>query len=258
MNDPVRSVGEIAGRLARNPLGIIALFIVLIYGLATSTTIYAGNLTPSERLPLTWFLVLFPVLVLLFFIHLVIHHSDKLYGPSDFRDEANYMKLKTAVLLGAAAANKQSPATDEDIGGIADSVQVAGGARPARDAEWKSRILWVDDRPENNHYERQAFEAIGLQFTLARSTDEALEKLTDSRYAAIISDMGRREGPREGYVLLDRLRSEGNGTPLFFYASSNAPEHRRETLEHGGQGNTNNPQELFDMVTRAVIQRQST
>lgn len=75
------------------------------------------------------------------------------------------MQLKTAVLLGAAAAKKQNPATDEDIGGIVDSVRVAGGARPERDAEWKSRILWVDDRPENNHYERQAFEAIGLQFT---------------------------------------------------------------------------------------------
>ena len=113
MNDPVRSLGEIAGKLARNPLGIIALFIVLIYGLATATTIYTGNLTPSERLPLTWFLVLFPVLVLLSFIHLVIHHSDKLYGPGDFRDEANFMQLKTAVLLGAAAAKKQNPATDD-------------------------------------------------------------------------------------------------------------------------------------------------
>ena len=126
MNDPVRSSGEVAGKLARNPLGIIALFIVLIYGLATATTIYTGNLSPSERLPFTWFLVLFPVLVLLFFVHLVIHHSDKLYGPGDFRDEANYMKLKTAVLLGAATAKNQNPTTDEDVAGIVDSVRVAG------------------------------------------------------------------------------------------------------------------------------------
>ena len=82
MNDPVRSFGEIANRLARNPLGIIALFILLIYGFATATTVYGDNLTTSERLPLTWFLVLFPVLVLLLFVHLVIHHSDKLYGPA--------------------------------------------------------------------------------------------------------------------------------------------------------------------------------
>jgi CheY-like chemotaxis protein len=104
---------------------------------------------------------------------------------------------------------------------------------------------------------RQAFEGVGIRFTLALSTDEALESLAQTKYAAIISDMGRREGPREGYVLLDRLRNQGDRTPLFFYASSNAPEHKRETHEHGGQGCTNNPHELFEMVTRAVIGRQT-
>jgi hypothetical protein len=33
MNDSVKSFGETAKGLARNPLGIIALFIVLVYGL---------------------------------------------------------------------------------------------------------------------------------------------------------------------------------------------------------------------------------
>ena len=92
----------------------------------------------------------------------------------------------------------------------------------------------MDDRPENNTHERKAFEAMGLTFTLALSTSEAFERLAQSRYAAIVSDMGRREGPREGYVLLDRLRKEGDRTPLFFYAASNAPEHKRQTIEHGG------------------------
>ena len=101
--------------------------------------------------------------------------------------------------------------------------------------------------------ERQAFEAIGLRFTLALSTDEAFERLEKQMFAAIISDMGRKEGPREGYVLLDRLRTSGDRTPLFFYAASNAPEHKLETTEHGGQGCTNHAQELFEMVTRAVI-----
>lgn len=68
--------------------------------------------------------------------------------------------------------------------------------------------------------------------------------------------MGRKEGPREGYVLLDKLRENGDGTPLFFYAASNAPEHLKETIEHGGQGCTNNPSELFEMVTRKVIDGQ--
>ena len=122
---------------------------------------------------------------------------------------------------------------------------------------WRNHILWVDDQPENNAYERHAFETMGLHFTLALSTDVAFKMLSQAKYAAIISDMGRREGPREGYVLLDKLRKQGDRTPLFFYASSNAPEHKLEIREHGGQGCTNNAQELFEMVTRAVIQRQT-
>ena len=126
-------------------------------------------------------------------------------------------------------------------------------ARPERSDPWRNQILWVDDLPDNNMYERQAFEAMGLHFTVALSTDDAFEKLAQSRYAAIISDMGRPEGPREGYALLDRLRQEGDQTPLFFYTSSNAPEHRQEALEHDAQGSTNDPQELIEIVTRAVI-----
>jgi CheY-like chemotaxis protein len=140
-------------------------------------------------------------------------------------------------------------------------VEVARSTGPAvisKGDGWRNHILWVDDCPENNTYERKAFEALGLHFTLAFSTEEASDKLSKTKYAAIISDMGRREGPREGYVLLDRLRKEGDSTPLFFYTASNAPEHKIETRKHGGQGCTNNAQELFQMVTKAVIERQNT
>ena len=101
MSDPVRSFGDVASQLARNPLGIIALFIVLVYGCASLTTIYAENLMPSERSLLIYFLVLFPVCVLLVFVYLVIFHSGNLYAPSDFRDEGNYMKLRIAALPSA-------------------------------------------------------------------------------------------------------------------------------------------------------------
>jgi hypothetical protein len=53
-------------------------------------------------------------------------------------------------------------------------------------------------------------------------------------------------------VLLDEIRANGDQTPFFIYASSNAWEHKREAKEHGAQGSTNNPQELFSMVTRIL------
>lgn len=258
MADDTKGFGETAKSLARNPLGIIALFIVLVYGFASMVTAFAGSFTPPERLPLIYFLIFFPVLVLAVFAWLVSKHPGKLFAPSDFKDEDNYVKMQMAVVasLTAATAKGDTPASEAQLHKIVEVVRAAGPAAIATADGWRNHILWVDDRPENNTYERQAFEAMGLRFTLALSTDEAFERLSQTKYAAIISDMGRREGPREGYVLLDRLRKEGDRTPLFFYAASNAPEHKRETREHGGQGCTNNAQELFEMVTRAVIQRQ--
>ena len=256
MNNPIQSFGETARKLSRNPLGIIALFIVLVYGIASLVTISTETIAVNERLPLIYFLVFFPVLVLAVFAWLVSKHSDKLYGPSDFTNEENYMKLVTVASLGAATGRHSGSATDADMRRIVESVQSVTAARSGGMSSWRKQILWVDDRPENNTYEREAFEAIGLRFTLVLSTNEAFEKLSQNKYSVIISDMGRREGPREGYVLLDKLRQEGDRTPLFFYAASNAPEHIQETLEHGGQGCTNNPRDLFEMVTKTVIERQ--
>jgi CheY-like chemotaxis protein len=229
----------------------------VVYGLASLVTAFAGSLTSAERLPLIYFLIFFPVLVLGVFSWLVSKHSGKLFAPSDFKDEENYVKMQMAVVASLTAATTKGvePASEAQLHKIVEVVRAAGPSAISAADGWRNHILWVDDRPENNAYERQAFEAIGLRFTLALSTDEALERLSQTKYAAIISDMGRCEGPREGYVLLDRLRKEGNSIPLFFYASSNAPEHKRETREHGGQGCTNNAQELFEMVTRVVIQR---
>jgi CheY-like chemotaxis protein len=166
-----------------------------------------------------------------------------------------------AVSLAAAQGKSESTnATPEAIGQAAKSVvgQVLEGIRTAGRAaapsggNWRGQILWVDDRPDNNSYERQALEAMGIKFTLALSTQEALAILAKERFAAIISDMGRREGPREGYVLLDAVRASDPQTPFFIYAGSNAPEHGQEARQRGAQGSTNRARELFDMVVQAL------
>ncbi len=79
--------------IAKNPLGIIALFISLIYGFAClvlSTS--SSNLVPSERMPLIWFLILFPLIIMISFLFLVTRHHNKLYGPSDFKNENLFLK----------------------------------------------------------------------------------------------------------------------------------------------------------------------
>jgi len=258
-NDSISSFGQTAKGLARNPLGIIALFIVLVYGLAALVTAFASSLTTAERLPLIWFLVIFPVLVLVVFSWLVSRHSGKLFAPSDFKDEDNYVRMQMSAVASLAAASTKSGegqlTSETDIQEIVNTVRQTPPTRSPETDSWRNHVLWVDDRPNNNIYERRAFEAVGLRFTLALSTNEALDFLKRHKYAAIISDMGRREGAREGYVLLDAIRRQGDQTPFLIYAGSNLPEHKREAAEHGGQGSTNNPQELFQMVMNAIITR---
>ena len=192
MGDQLRNFGEIAKGLARNPLGIIALFIVLVYGFASLVTAFAGSFTAAERLHLIYFLILFPVLVLIVFAWLVSKHSAKLFAPSDFRDEENYLKIQMAVVasLGAATAKGESTTSESEIKKIVEVVLATRPARVEADDGLRNCILWVDDRPENNTYERQAFEAMGIRFTLALSTDDAFERLAQNRYAAIISGHG--------------------------------------------------------------------
>jgi CheY-like chemotaxis protein len=167
-----------------------------------------------------------------------------------------------AVSLVRAGEERGSPVSDRAGAQGATALDAAGRVFRAADAarhighepsdRWRRRILWVDDRPANNTFEREVFESLGLGFDLAESTDEALELLKGSRYGAIISDMGRREGPREGYRLLETVRAFDTVTPFFIYAGSGSPEHTREALRRGAQGSTNIAGELVDMVTEVL------
>jgi CheY-like chemotaxis protein len=163
------------------------------------------------------------------------------------------MQVVAATALAAAAAR----CTEADIEGvdfdkITDAI-TEFGIPNSQNPVCKKQILWVDDRPENNVYERKAFEAVGLSFYLALSTSDALNIMKNNKFVAIISDMGRREGDQEGYVLLEAIRKQGDRTPFFIYAGSNLIEHKREAVERGAQGSTNNSQELFTLVTKAII-----
>lgn len=167
--------------------------------------------------------------------------------------ENSKKQLSAVASLSIASAKSESGQPQRSVDEIVETVRHSTSTELGKTAKGQNRILWVDDRPDNNTYERQAFAALGISFTLALSTEQALQDLERQEFSAIISDMGRKEGPREGYVLLDEIRRRGIQTPFFIYAGSNAPEHKRETEEHGGQGCTNNAQELFEMVTKTLL-----
>ncbi len=79
--------------LVRNPIGIVALFISLIYAFANlllGATV--SSLSEQERYPLIIFIVLFPVVVLGVFYRLVSKHHGKLYAPGDYKDDQSFLR----------------------------------------------------------------------------------------------------------------------------------------------------------------------
>ena len=93
----LKNFGETAKNLSRNPVGILALFIVLIYSFAALVITFSSNLQADERKIIIWFIVIFSVLVLTTYVWLVTYHHEKFYSPNDFSNEDNFVKLTNAV-----------------------------------------------------------------------------------------------------------------------------------------------------------------
>ncbi len=166
-------------------------------------------------------------------------------------------RVEAAISLTAAAYKQMGERTGEglsseqmqDITRSVDRVVTQRAIKRFADA----RILWVDDHPENNVYERLSFESLGIKVDVARATAEALEKVRAGRtFEVIISDMGRPDDREAGYTLLRALRKQGDKTPYVIYAGSDSPEYRVKAREEGALSSTNNPTELFELVVDAI------
>lgn len=158
--------------------------------------------------------------------------------------------------MGAATAKSSAggSSADDPATVAAQLVDSLPDSRSQRDLR-RSVVLWADDRPDNNRYERQALEAFGVRFVAATSTEDALAQLQRQTFDVVISDMGRPRDPRAAFTLLDAMRERGDKTPFVVYAGSRAAEHVRDARAHGAMGATNSPQELIAMVTEALRHR---
>jgi CheY-like chemotaxis protein len=160
-------------------------------------------------------------------------------------------RLETA----APTARPARLGPEQDLQALAGDPRLDAGVegRTARGQLSPRAILWVDDAPDNNRWERQALEAYGMVFVLARDTEDAERALRErGPFAAVISDMGRVGDRQAGLTLLDRLRKAGVETPYFIYTSGLAAKLGPLARLRGAQGLTANPDALVEMVVAAV------
>lgn len=126
---------------------------------------------------------------------------------------------------------------------LADSTKFAG-----------ARVLWVDDHPDNNAYERQALAELGATVATVTDTDQAMAQFTGERkqFDVIISDFSRTGDPNAAYTLLKRIRHLAEPPPLVIYSAGSTPALAAEAVQRGAFGETNRPKELLSLVIRSV------
>lgn len=117
---------------ARNPLGIVALFISLIYGIAAlllGTSV--DNISADNQDFLVLFVIAFPVAVLLAFLFLVTRHHKKLYGPGDFRSDEGFLSAADPSQIGTKYQTSEGVLEDQsnpagESGASTETPAVAG------------------------------------------------------------------------------------------------------------------------------------
>jgi hypothetical protein len=109
----------------KNPLGIIGLFIGLIYGVACVVTGLSPNFSEGQRWTLVIFCVAFPVPVLGVFYRLVTTYHRHLYAPSDWRDEKYFFGPQTQ------QEREEKEESAADLLSAAPAAQLPANARTA-------------------------------------------------------------------------------------------------------------------------------
>lgn len=75
----------------RTPLGVVGLFIVLVYAIGSLAFTLQSDVSEAQRWVLVVFVVVFPVVVLGVFLFLVTRAFGRLYAPSDFRSDEAFL-----------------------------------------------------------------------------------------------------------------------------------------------------------------------
>jgi DNA-binding response OmpR family regulator len=117
------------------------------------------------------------------------------------------------------------------------------------------RLLVVEDNIELGELICSGLEAESFAVDYAGTAQEATESLRDTRYAAIVLDLGLPD--RDGTVLLRELRQRRDNTPVLVLTARTDVEDRVRGLQIGADDYLSKPFALEELVARlrALLRR---
>lgn len=119
------AIGNDVLRTAKNPIGVIGLFLVLVEAIA-AFVIVQSSLSEKLNLILVLFIVFFPCIVLFVFYILVTRHHEKLYSPSDYKDEKNFVNTynNSTQMQEIIVSDKQQETIQSKEGMTSDDIKI--------------------------------------------------------------------------------------------------------------------------------------
>ena len=188
----------------KNPIGVIGLFLVLTEAIA-STVIVKSNLNDSQNTILIIFIVLFPCLVLGVFYLLVTRHHKKLYSPSDYKDEQNFVNTynsstqKSENIITSNETSIQKEGYDKSIailkGALTDIVQLQKKIIPAME----NSIISENDKEDyisnmdeflTANFEDEEEKTLKVKISPMYKCSKLVEELVNQHYIADIYRFG--------------------------------------------------------------------
>jgi CheY-like chemotaxis protein len=119
-----------------------------------------------------------------------------------------------------------------------------------------TKILWVDDHPENNLGLQYAFQALGMIVICLDTNNAILDAFrTAGGFDVVITDMyrdpvrGQPAQPEAGLGTASLIRTNFPTVPVIIYAGGWSAEHANDQLQNPVIAITNNTHRVFDLVT---------
>ena len=139
----------------------------------------------------------------------------------------------------------------EELPAVAGALQAARsrstGLRRAEQVEKVlrgARLLWVDDHPENNAWERELFRSLGVVIVPVESTRSALACLQTETFDLVLSDIRRDDESTDGLEGATQIHAARPTVPILFYVQNLSGTRVPEPAS----GITDEPNELLHLV----------
>lgn len=173
------------------------------------------------------------------------------------RDASDYQHRPDAVALKPIRAHALISLVDQVLSGNVSRNRPVTPEQPESPAFHGRRILLVEDNPVNQHVAQRVLQKLAAQVTLANNGAEALERLAEATYDAVLMDC--RMPVMDGFTATRRIRDleqasgRGKRLPIIALTANVMSEDRDSCIAAGMDAHLGKPIEpgqLLDCLSR--------